>query len=256
MTVAVTTLMGNRPIVPVLLAVVVASVLGCATPAPIVRLDPIADEVFWVSGRAAVKQEEKGVRVAASFDREVGTTLGVRVEIQNQTDRKLDVDPAQAFSFISCKGTGESSCAKETFVIDPDEMIAGLDEKASRERAQAANDERALGGLVLLSAVTDTASLAGPGGNVAPLRTEGAVSVQQGTAGSHDRAFGGIESQREMWSDEALRHNTLLPGASVGGQVFIPADKGVQSVWLKIRVGSRTFSFQFRMVAQDVISVG
>src|SRR3954451_15945425 len=224
--------MGDRPIVSVLLAVVVASVLGCATPAPVVRLDPIANDVFWVSGRAAVKQEERGVRVAASFDRQVGTTLGVHVEIQNQTDRKLDIDPAQAFSFISCKGTGERSCANETFVIDPEEMIAGLDEKASRERAQAANDERALGGLVLLSAMTDTASLAAPGGNVAPLRTEGALSVQQGTPGSHDRVSGGIESKRAVWSDEGLRHNPLLPGASVGVQVFIPADKGIQYVWL------------------------
>ena len=86
------------------------------------------------------------MRVAAAFEREVGTTLGVRVEIQNQTDRELDIDPAEAFSFISCKGATESSCAKETFVIDPEEMIARLDEKASRERAQAANDDGALGG--------------------------------------------------------------------------------------------------------------
>jgi hypothetical protein len=59
-----------------------------------------------------------------------------------------------------------------------------------------------------------------------------------------------------MWSDDALRHSTLLPGASVGGQVFIPADNGVQHVWLRIRVGARTFPFHFRMVAEDVSSQG
>jgi hypothetical protein len=255
-TVAVTALMRYRPIVLGFFTVVASSVLGCATPAPVVRLDPISNNVFWISGRAAVMQEERGVRVAAAFEREVGTTLGVRVEIQNRTDRNLDVDPAAAFSFISCKGTTESSCAKETFVIDPEEMIAGLNEKASRERAQAANDDGALGGLVLLGAVADTASLASPHGGVAPLRTEGAVGVQQGTAASHDRALGGIEAQREIWSDEALRHSTVLPGASVGGQVFIPADNGVQYVWLKIRVGDRTFPFHFRMLAEDVSSHG
>ncbi len=57
-----------------------------------------------------------------------------------------------------------------------------------------------------------------------------------------------------MWSDQALRHSTVLPGASVGGQVFIPADNGVQHVWLRIRVGDRTFPFHFRMVAEDVSS--
>jgi len=247
--------MRYRPIALGLFAVVVASsVLGCATPAQVVRLDPISNDVFWISGRAVVRQEDGGVRVA--FQREVGKTLGVRVEIQNQTHRKVDIDPAEAFSFISCKGASESSCANETFVIDPEEMLAGLDEKASRERAQAANDDGALGGLVLLSAAADMASLADPHGGVAPPGTEGAVSAQQGTAASHDRALGGIEAQRNMWSDEALRHSTLLPGASVGGQVFIPADKGVQHVWLRIRVGARTFPFHFRMVAEDVSSHG
>ncbi|HEX3905637.1 MAG TPA: hypothetical protein VH853_22620 [Polyangia bacterium] len=246
---------------PGLFAVVASSGLGCATPAPIVRLDPISNHVFWISGRPVVTQEDRGVRVAAAFQREAGKTLGVRVEIQNQTHRELDIDPAEEFSFISCKGASESSCMKETFVIDPEEMLAGLDAKASRERAQAANDDRALGGLVLLSAVADTASLAdGHGGfargGVAPLGTEGAVSAQQGTAASHDRALGGIEAQRNMWSDDALRHSTLLPGASVGGQVFIPADNGVQHVWLRIRVGARTFPFHFRMVAEDVSSQG
>jgi hypothetical protein len=251
--------MRYRPIVlglPGLFAVVASSMLGCATPAPIVRLDPISNDVFWISGRAVVRQEDRGVRVAAAFQREAGKTLGVRVEIQNQTHRELDIDPAEAFSFISCKGTSESSCMKETFVIDPEEMLAGLDAKASRERAQAANDDGALGGLVLLGAVADTASLANPHGGVAPLGTEGAVSVQQGTEMSHDRALGGIEAQRSMWSDEALRHSTLVPGASVGGQVFIPADNGVQHVWLRIRVGDRTFPFHFRMVAEDVSSHG
>jgi hypothetical protein len=256
MTVAVTVLMRFRPIVPGLFAVAASSVLGCATPAPVVRLDPISNNVFWISGRAAVKQEERGVRVAAAFEHEVGTTLGVRVEIQNQTDRKLDIDPAEAFSFISCKGAIESSCAKETFVIDPEEMIAGLDKKASRERAQAANNDAALGVLVLLSAVADTASLATPHGGVAPPGTQEVVSVQQGTAASHDRALAGLEAHRHLWSDEALRHSTVPPGASVGGQVFIPADNGVQHVWLRIRVGDRTFPFHFRMMAEGVSSQG
>jgi hypothetical protein len=245
--------MGYRPTISILFTVMTAAMLsGCASPAPVVRLEPISDQLFWASGRAVVQREERGVRVAVAFERELGTTLGVRVEIENRTDRKLDIDPAGAFSFVSCKGTSESSCAKETFVIDPEEMIAGLDDRASRERAQATNDQRASGALVLLSAAADTASLLDSHGGTAPLRTEGAEGMRNDEAASHDRAMGGIDAQREMWSDEALRHSTLLPGASVGGQVFIPADRGVQYVWLNVRVGNRTFPFHFRMVSRGV----
>jgi hypothetical protein len=230
----------------------VVSQLGCATPAPVVRLDPIAENVFWVSGRAGVAKEERDVRVAASFERQVGKTLSVRVEIENRTEHKLEIDPGEAFSFVSCKGSSATSCAPETFVIDPEEMIAGIDQAASREQAQATDDARASSALLFLSAATDTASLADPHGGTAPLRTQAAESNALDEVGAHDRAQAGIESQREMWSNAALRHSTLLPGAGVAGQVFIPADSGTGNVWLKIRVGNRTFPFHFRQVAQAV----
>jgi hypothetical protein len=234
------------------LATAGASLAGCATPAPVVRLDPIANDVFWVSGRPAVQAQQKGVRVAAAFEQQVRAMLGVRVEIENDTDRTLDVDPAQAFSFISCQSAAESSCAKETFVVDPEEVIAYFEDQESREQAQATNDERMAGALVLLSAGTDALSLAGRHGSTAPLRTEAAVNEMDNSATEHDRALSGASAEREMWSTAALRHTTLRPGASAGGQVFIPVDRGVQSVWLRVRVGDRTFPFHFREVARRV----
>jgi hypothetical protein len=245
--------MGPNPrLLVLLLAVVGASVVGCATPAPLVRLDPISDQVFWVSGRPSVQLEERGVRVAAAFDRQVGPLLGVRVEIENGTDRKLEVDPGQEFSFMTCKAATETSCAKELLVVDPEDMIDHFDQAASREQADAINDERASGALLLLGAASDTAALASRNGRSAPLDTEGAAAEMHNQAADHDRALPAIAAQREMWSDVALRHSTLLPGASVGGQVFIPADGGSQNVLLRIRVGNRTFPFHFRQVARQV----
>jgi hypothetical protein len=243
----------NPPLLVSLLAVVGASVVGCATPAPLVRLDPISDQVFWVSGRPSVQLEERGVRVAAAFDRQVGPLLGVRVEIENGTERKLEVDPGQEFSFMTCKTATETSCAKELLVVDPQDMIDHLDQAASREQAEAINDERASGALLLLAAASDTAALAGRHGRGAPLvDTEAAADEMRNQAADHDQALPAIAGQREMWSDVALRRSTLLPGASVGGQVFIPADGGSQNVLLRIRVGNRTFPFHFRQVARKV----
>jgi hypothetical protein len=235
-----------------LLAGIGAALAGCATPAPIVKLDPIADNVLWTSGRPFVGLDDRGVRVAAAFNRQVGATLSVRVEVENRTDRPLEIDPGQQFSFLTCKGPAETSCGKELLVIDPEEMLAHYDEAASREQAQAIDDERASGSLVLLGAFSDVASLAGRHGGDAPLRTEAAEDQMHNGAADHDRALDGIADQREMWSNMALRRHTLLPGASVGGQVFIPGDGAGQDVWLKIRVGTRTFPFHFHEVARQV----
>ena len=39
------------------LVFIAALLFGCATPAPIYRLDPRAPDVIWVGGRASVQQE-------------------------------------------------------------------------------------------------------------------------------------------------------------------------------------------------------
>lgn len=229
-----------------------APLAGCATPAPIVKLDPVADSVLWASGRPFVGLDDRGVRVAAAFDRQVGAALSVRVEIENRTDRPLEIDPGQQFSFLTCKRPDQTSCSKELLVIDPEEMLAHYDEAASRERAQASDGERASDSLVLLGVFSDVVSLAGRHGGDAPLRTEAAEDQRHDVAADHDRALDEVANQREMWSNLALRRHTLLPGASVGGQIFIPGDGAGQDVWLKIRVGTRTFPFHFHEVARPV----
>jgi hypothetical protein len=246
----------RRRLLLVLSSVMASSQLGCATPAPLVRLNPISETVVWVSGRAAVEKDERGVRVAVAFERQVGKKLGVRVEIENGTNRRFEIDPGEDFSFIACKGEAESSCAQDTLVIDPEEMIAGLDEAASREHAQATDDERSSGALVLLGAMADTASLADPHGGGAPLRAEAAGSLGNEQDAAHGRSLDGIEARREMWTNAALRRSTLLPGASVAGQVFIPAERDTRSVWLRIRVGNRTFPFHFRQEIREVSRQG
>jgi hypothetical protein len=250
--------MGMRSSVRPLLffALVGASLAGCATPAPVVRLEPIADNVFWVSGRPVMQLEQKGVRVAAAFEQQVRSMVGVRIEIENDTDHTLDVDPGQEFSFISCTSLSDSSCAKETFVVDPEQVIAYFDDQASREQAHAENDARAGDALVLLGAGADTLSLANRRASSAPLLTETTANDKANITSDHDRALSDLAAQRDMWSTAALRHTTLRPGDSVGGQVFIPVDRGVQTVWLRVRLGNRTFPFHFREMARSVSSQG
>jgi hypothetical protein len=80
----------------------IAMSLGCATPAPLVRLQPSAGEVVWVSGRATVTRADAGIRVGVAFDHQDGPALGLRVEVENGTATNLDVDPRE-FTFTACR---------------------------------------------------------------------------------------------------------------------------------------------------------
>ena len=237
-------------------AVMLAALAGCATPSPLVRLYPSSPDVIWVAGRASVTQQDGGLRLAAAFDHQDGETLGLRVEVENATEGRLDVDPRE-FTFTTCRGPKMDSCTPTRRVIDPEQVLVTLDAKQSRERADAANSQAMLGTMVILSAVTDVAAVtSGHGNGNVGGNTVATASLMQTDAAARNTGLASISTQQQVWSNEALRRNTLLPGAGVGGRIYLPIDLEAQFVWLHVRAGGRFFSFPFRQVATRLDAYG
>jgi hypothetical protein len=223
--------------------------VGCATPAPLVRLSPLATNVAWLSGRAVVEKERAGIQVAVAFDEQVGDALGMRVEIQNGSDQRFDVAPRDV-TFATCLADDKASCSPWADVADPERALLQIDAARSRERAQAVNDQQAMAPLLLLSAVGDVASV----GSRHPTNNTAAVaSDMDRDAAEHESAMSQLDAEHQRWSVDALRRTTLLPGGSVAGYVYIPIHPTAKRVWLAVLAGGQWFPFCFR---QDVIPVG
>jgi hypothetical protein len=219
---------------------------GCATPGPLVQLTPTAPDVVWVSGRASVAREDAGIRVATAFEHQDGPTLGLRVEIQNGTGQNLDVDPHE-FTFTTCRSSDIATCGATYRIIDPEGVLASLDEQQSRERADAANSQAFLGTMVILSAVGDAATLASGKANIhTGENTLASASLMESDAAARNTSLQSIAVQEQVWSSEALRRNTLFPGRGTGGRIYMPIDLKAQMVWLHVRTGGRVFSFPFQ----------
>jgi hypothetical protein len=232
--------------------VIATASLACATPAPLVRLHPKAGEVVWVSGRASVMRAERGVRVAVAFDHQDGAALGLRVEVENQTEANLNVDPRE-FRYTACRGVQPTSCAPAGQVIDPERVLLTLDERRSRERADAANGQAVLGTMVILSAVGDAATIAsGRATRNTGTGTVAAASLMQSDAAARNSSLSSIAVQQAIWSNEALRRNTLFPGRGTAGRIYLPIDIDARIVWLHVRTGGRVFSFPFQQIVTDV----
>src|SRR5262245_49428121 len=107
-----------------------ASVAGCATPEPIYKLFPNSQDVIWVGGRGSVQKEIEGVRVATAFENQDGNSLALRLEIQNGTPDRVDVGP-QDVTFTACSSMRVDSCAPTKRAIDPEAVLAALDERQS-----------------------------------------------------------------------------------------------------------------------------
>jgi hypothetical protein len=243
----------TSPALSALLPILIATLAGCATPSPIYRLSPSGRDIIWVSGRGSLQKEIEGVRVATAFEHQDGNSLGFRLEILNGTQDRIDVGP-QNVTFTACTDETVASCAPTVRAIDPEGVLAALDERQSRERASAVNSQAALGTLVLLSAVADVATIAsGKSDSTTGTATASSASLAASDAAVRQSSLASIEVQRQLWSNEAFRRNTLLPGQGTSGYVFIPLYPQAGIVWLHVQLGTRTFSFPFR---QDVVQVG
>jgi len=242
--------------VPVAVAVSLLGA-GCATPQPIIRLDPRSTDIFWVAGRPSIQREATGVRAAVAFERQNGQTLGVRVEVENLTAAPLDVKP-QDFSFVACSAETAASCGPAQRVIDPEHVLADLDTRASRESAAAINDSQAWSALVLLSAVGEVGAAArGRATSTTGLQTAEAANQMQNVGFHHDRIAAQIADQRQQWADVALRRNTLFPGQGVAGLIYIPTEINTHArfIWLTVRAGASVIPFCFEQVVTPVAPV-
>ena len=234
-----------RSVVPCAAGVLALGLVGCATPAPIVRLNPDSANVFWVSGRPSVAMDNAGVRVAAAFEHQDGGNLSLRVEVLNQTPTRLEIGP-QDITFAVCKSQLTTSCLPSQHVIDPEQMLNSLDVAQSRNTAEAANTAALDGTLTILAAVGDVSSHHG-GGDTAV-----AVDNMQANAASYDSAQAGITFQQRLWANKALRRNTLDPGQGTSGLVFVPIYMQAGFVWLQVTVAGHVFPFHFAQTVTQV----
>jgi hypothetical protein len=248
----VTDTRSSTPLLP-LLPVAYLLLLGCATPAPIVRLDPRgANGVVWVGGRASVAQEQAGIRVATAFEHQDGNALGLRLEIQNGTERALEVSP-RGVTFMVCTAPGTESCSPSYPVIDPEAVLTALQEKQSRETAAAINDQRFYTSMVLLSAAGDIASIAnGRGNHTTGLQTAAVANAAHNSGEQYNSEMQSIGVQRQIWSNEAFRRNTLAPGGGVGGLIYMPIALNARYLWMHVRVGGRVFPFGFQQTVRHL----
>ena len=225
-------------------------VIGCATPMPLVRLKPDTPDIVWVGGRASVQKETTGVRVAAAFEHQDGPNFALRVEIENRTTERLEVSP-QEMTFSVCSSLAVTSCGPSQRVIDPEQVLTALAVAQSRGVADAANSQAFYGTLVLLSAVGDVASAA-QGKHVDATGTLVAESAMESAAAAQNSAEASIAAQQQIWSDQALRRNTLFPGQGTSGLVYLPINYRAGFVWLQITVAGRLFPFHFAQVVTPV----
>jgi hypothetical protein len=235
---------------PLLILSLAAGLAGCFAPSPVVRLYPESPGVVWRDGRAIVSRQQPGYRTALAFD-EADNRLAFRLEVQNTGAAPLEVDPAQMV-YMSC--IDPKSCYSPRSVVDPEQVLIGMDQAREREKASKANNEAVGAVFMLLDATVGVAAAVSGDHRTAreALHESGRVADETNReSAQYDAAISNLRTEREQWATVALRRTTLFPGQAVAGMIYLPLDTRASRIWVCARISGHDNWFPFR---QEVIS--
>lgn len=209
---------------------------GCASTVTTYRLEPVSGDVATIDGRAVTKAEQNGVGVVASFEREDLEYVALDVEIKNRTDHLIEVNPAD-FRLVAL------GAAQDT-LTDPNRPGVALARAAADPTYEAGRlsfkrkqEEKRLKRAKIMNTVLLVAAIAS---DVSSSSRNQSYREWVGKRVTHDFAYQAIAAKRAIdygtfanrmqrydyeeyrWRELALRTNTVQPGESVRGFVYLP----------------------------------
>jgi hypothetical protein len=211
---------------------------GCVTPGPLVRLAPTDPGMVWAAGRAVVSKEDTGVRVAVAFEHQADDVLALQVDVENHTEARFDVSPADV-TYATCSSQTPLSCAPPARVVDPEQVLDTL-EALHADHVATARNAQPIAPYQRIVGVTP----AGTTSDMVPASTAVDTAYQTYRRGRAEEA-------RMIWAD-AFRRTTLFPGQGYGGPVYIPVVPTAKLVRLQVMVGARKFQFSFAQTEQEI----
>ncbi|GAB3893339.1 hypothetical protein [Spirosoma agri] len=199
-------------------------------------LKPVSGDVAMIDGRPVTKAEQNGVGVVASFEREDMEFITLDIEVKNRTDHPIQVNPAD-FHFV---GLG----AAQDTLPDPNNTGLALTRtaadpayEAGRVKLKRKQEEQRLKRAKIFNTVLMVAAIAS---DVSSSGSSRSYREFANNRAGHYLAYQGIAVKRAIdhstfadrmqrydyedyrWRELALKANTLAPGESVRGFVFMP----------------------------------
>lgn len=216
-----------------LLAYVLSS---CAPTITTYQLAPTSGDIATIDGRSVTKMEQNGVGVVASFEREDLEFVTFDVEIKNRTDHSIDVNPAD-FHFAALGAAQDTLTDPRNTSLALTGSAADPTYEAGRMSLKRKQEEKRLKRAKVFNTILMVAAIAS---DVSSSNKSRSYSEYTTNRVAHSFAYQGIAVKRAIdystfadrmqrydyeeyrWRELALKGNTLAPGESVRGFVYIP----------------------------------
>jgi len=220
----------------VTLGLLAGTLTSCAPTLTSYQLQPISGDVAQIDGRSVTKAEQNGVGVVASFEREDLEFVTLDVEIKNHTDHSIAVNPAD-FHFTALGTTQEPLPDPLNASLSLMRSAADPTYEAGRMSLKRKEEEKRLKRAKVFNTILMVAAIAS---DVSSSSNSRSYREYANNRVAHSFAYQGIAVKRAIdhstfadrmqrydyeeyrWRELALKSNTLAPGESVRGFVYLP----------------------------------
>lgn len=200
------------------------------------RLEPVSGDVVMIEGRPVTKAEQNGVGVVASFEREDLEFVTLDVEVKNRTNHPIDVNPAD-FHFTALGAAQDTLPEPTNASLTLSRIAADPSYEAGRVQLKRKQEEKRLKKAKVLNTILMVALVAS---DVSSSSNSPSYREYANNRVAHGVAYQGLAAKRMIdystfanrmqrydyeeyrWRELALKTNTLAPGESVRGFVYLP----------------------------------
>ncbi|MVM35778.1 hypothetical protein GO755_37530 [Spirosoma sp. HMF4905] len=222
----------------VLVTSFLASILSSCAPTltTTYRLEPVSGDVVTIDGRPVTKSEQNSVGVVASFERDELEFVVLDVEIKNHTDHPIEVNPAD-FHFVALGSAQDTLADIQNSNAVLARSAADPAYEAGRMGIKRKEEEKRLKRAKVINTILMVATIAS---DVSSSSNSRSYREYTNNRVVHSLAYQGIAVKRAVdystfanrmqrydyeeyrWRELALKANTLAPGESVRGLVYLP----------------------------------
>ena len=216
-----------------LAGLVAVTLAGCAPTVTTNRLAPVSGEVTTIDGRPVTRVEDNGVAVVASFEREDLEYTVLDIEVKNNTSQAIEVNPTD-FRFVAL-GPTQDTLANAGQAVS--RMAANPTYEAGRMNLKRQQEEKRLKRAKIFNTILLVAAVAS---DVSSSSKNRSFQEYANNRVAHNFAYQAIGVKRVVdygtfanrmqrydyeeyrWRELALKTNTVAPGTSVRGLVYLP----------------------------------
>lgn len=234
-------------------ATAVILLASCATPRAVIRMNPVSENVRWNYGQAFASDTITGIVVEAAFDRSTPEYNIFDVSVINRSNMNYVVDPAN-FSFQETRY--DEGPANVYRALDPENMLLAIDQKESKDEADAKN--AAIGAVVVAGAVVATAAIVAANADDVEVRHHHHRHADPGIMVATPIILDGMdepmptmteaERRRDMWMNGTVRKTTLEPGYRIDGKVYFPRFEKPATYVLQLPVDDQLAQIAFNQL--------